>query len=217
MRIVGTAAFINAGGTSTSPGDGVGMTLPGLRRLFPDVPVNIFLIKLAPGISPRQGARALAPIANRAQVGMLPVSVASGLDDLRPVRGLPFILAAVLALAAAATLAHALVTSIRRRRRDLAILKTLGFVRRQVSAAVAWQATTVVALALVVGLPLGIAAGRWAWTLFAGQLGVEAEPVVGLWAVLLAVPATALVANLVAAIPGRSAAQTQPALTLRSE
>jgi ABC-type lipoprotein release transport system permease subunit len=28
---------------------------------------------------------------------------------------------------------HALVTSVRRRRRDLAILKTLGFVRSQVS------------------------------------------------------------------------------------
>ena len=35
-------------------------------------------------------------------------------------------LAALIAAAAAALLAHALATSIRRRRRDLAILKTLG-------------------------------------------------------------------------------------------
>ena len=70
-------------------------------------------------------------------------------------------LAGLLALLAAAALAHLLVTSVRRRRRDLAILKSLGFVRGQVSAAVAWQATTVALLALAVGLPLGVALGRW--------------------------------------------------------
>jgi predicted lysophospholipase L1 biosynthesis ABC-type transport system permease subunit len=122
-----------------------------------------------------------------------------------------------LALAAAAALGHALITSIRRRRRDLSILKTLGFLRRQVSATVAWQATTVATIALVVGIPIGIAAGRWAWTLFARQLGVAAKPVAGWWAVLLAIPATWLVANVVAAIPGRAAARMQPAAALRSE
>ena len=43
---------------------------------------------------------------------------------------------------AVAALGHTLVSSIRRRRRDLATLKTLGFTRGQVSATVAWQATT---------------------------------------------------------------------------
>jgi ABC-type lipoprotein release transport system permease subunit len=61
---------------------------------------------------------------------------------------------------------HTLVTSVRRRR-DLAMLKTLGFVRGQVVAAMVWQATTFAVVALALGRPLGLAAGRWPWELTA--------------------------------------------------
>ena len=94
------------------------------------------------------------------------------LADLQRVGGIPFVVASLLALLAAATLAHTLVTSVRRRRRDLSILKTLGSVRTQLSRAVAWQASAFAVVALAVGLPLGIAAGRWVWAVFAGRLGV---------------------------------------------
>src|SRR5207253_7026705 len=116
MRVVGTAAFINATGTSTSPGDGAGMTFAGLQRLSPHVPMNLFFLDLAPHVSVSRGREAIARIANRAHVGMMPVALASGLDDLRPVRRLPLVLAGLLGLAAAGALGHALVTSIRRRR-----------------------------------------------------------------------------------------------------
>ena len=136
---------------------------------------------------------------------------------MKRIQSLPLLLAGLLALAGAATLMHTLVSSIRRRRRDLAILKTLGFLRGQVSAAVAWQATTLVVLALLIGLPLGIAAGRWGWNLFANQLGVVPEPQVSFLPLLLAIPATVLLANLIALIPGRAASRVQPAIVLRSE
>jgi predicted lysophospholipase L1 biosynthesis ABC-type transport system permease subunit len=123
----------------------------------------------------------------------------------------------VLALMAVGTLAHTLVSSTRRRRRDLAILKTLGFARPQLRGTVAWQATTLLAIALLIGLPTGIAGGRWGWRVFAGQLGVLPDPVVPLAAILLAVPGALVLANLVAALPGRAAARTQPATVLRSE
>jgi predicted lysophospholipase L1 biosynthesis ABC-type transport system permease subunit len=106
---------------------------------------------------------------------------------------------------------------VRRRRHDLAILKALGFVRRQVSAAVAWQATTVALVALAVGLPLGVALGRWSWSLLADRIGVGAPPVTPGPALLAGVAGTVLVANLVAAWPGRVAARTRPAVALRSE
>ena len=89
-------------------------------------------------------------------------------------RTTPLVLAGVLAALAVATVTHALVASVRRRRRDFAILKTLGFARRQVSATVVWQASTMLVIALAVGLPLGVAAGRWAWTVVAEQLGTAA-------------------------------------------
>jgi putative ABC transport system permease protein len=106
---------------------------------------------------------------------------------------------------------------VRRRRRDLAILKTLGFVRRDVATAVAWQATTVVIVSLVVAVPLGVALGRWTWTLLADDLGVVARPQVP-WLTITAVVGAALVlANLIALVPGQIAARTRPASVLRSE
>jgi hypothetical protein len=133
------------------------------------------------------------------------------------VRNLPQLLAGLLGVLAAATMAHLLVSAIRRRRRDLAILKALGIVPRQVSAAIAWQATTVALVALLLGLPLGLAAGRSAWYVVAGQLGVVVRPAVP-WAVVIAiVPAALLIANLVAAGPALAAGRIRPATVLRSE
>ena len=127
------------------------------------------------------------------------------------------LLAGVLALLAVATVAHALVTAVRRRRRDLALLKTLGFTRRQVSTSVAWQATTFASVALVIGVPAGVIVGRWAWTALADNLGTVAEPIVPVLAVALAIPLVLLIANTVAFVPGRIAARLRPATVLRSE
>src|ERR1700733_12428372 len=90
----------------------------------------------------------------------------------------PLILSVVVALFGAATLAHVLVVSVARRRREAGILKAIGFVRRQVALTVAWQTTTVGLIGVVVGVPLGIALGRLVWRLFAQNLGVVPIPVV---------------------------------------
>ena len=118
---------------------------------------------------------------------------------------------------AAGTLAHTLASSTRRRRRDLAILKSLGFIRRQLRQAVAWQATTIAGIALLIGLPAGVAAGRWAWRLLAAQLGVLPEPAVPITTILIVIPAALVLANLIAAAPAQAAARTQPAAVLRTE
>ena len=118
---------------------------------------------------------------------------------------------------AAATLVHALVSSVRRRRHELAILKTIGFMRRQVSVAVVWQATTIGLLALAVGIPLGVAAGRWSWSAFADRLGVPADPATPVLAMVVLGVATLALANLAAAVPGWLAADLQPAVALRTE
>jgi ABC-type antimicrobial peptide transport system permease subunit len=107
--------------------------------------------------------------------------------------------------------------SVRRRSRDLALLKTLGFTSRQLASVVAWQATVVVVLGLVVGVPVGIALGRWLWLLFASEIYAiprATVPVVS----LVCVGLVALVlANVIAALPGRLAARTRTALVLRAE
>jgi hypothetical protein len=98
--------------------------------------------------------------------------------------------------------ASVLLTGVRRRRRDLAVFKTLGFTRRQVLAAVAWEASAFAAVALLAGLPVGVLAGRLAWAAFAHGAGVSPAASVPLPTVLLVIPATLLLANLIAAWPG---------------
>jgi ABC-type lipoprotein release transport system permease subunit len=66
----------------------------------------------------------------------------------------------VLALLAVGTLAHVLLTGVQRRRRDLAVLKILGLLRSQLLRVVSWQASALAAVALLVGLPVGLGTVR---------------------------------------------------------
>ena len=137
--------------------------------------------------------------------------------DLAQVRLVPAAMAGVLALVAAAALAHLLLTSVRERRRELALLRTLGFSGRQLHACVGWHASVIAIVALVVGAPLGIALGRAVWRWFARGLHTSAPAETPLLWLVVAFLAAMLLANLVAAVPGRSAARTPPAVILRDE
>ena len=130
---------------------------------------------------------------------------------------MPAILAGGLAAGAVAALGLTLVASVRRRRRDFALLKTLGFTRGQLAGAVAWQSSVIAVIGLVIGVPVGIAAGRWLWLAFANQLSAVPDPVVPAASIALAALAALVLANLVAALPGRAAARTPAALLLRAE
>jgi ABC-type antimicrobial peptide transport system permease subunit len=110
-----------------------------------------------------------------------------------------------------------LFASVRRRRHELALFKTLGFTRRQLAATVAWQASISVALGVIIGLPLGIITGRTLWNRFAGALHVVPQPSVPAITVALIALGALVLANLVAAIPGRQAARTETAVLLRAE
>jgi predicted lysophospholipase L1 biosynthesis ABC-type transport system permease subunit len=193
-------------------GEGAQFSFRSLQRVQPDAVANVLEARLAGGAAGAAGQRHLIRLFDENNaVGP------SEVGDFGGVRNMPVLIAAVFAAAAAATLAHTLLVSIRRRRRDLAILKTLGFVRVQVMATVAWQATTIAAIGVLVGLPLGVAVGRFGWNVFADDLGVVPEPVTPVGLTLIVVPAAFLVANAIASLPGWTAARTQPALALRTE
>ena len=113
----------------------------------------------------------------------------------------PLLLAGVLILLAAGSAIHVLVTSVRSRRRELAMLKTMGISRRQVREAVLVQATVLVGLALIPAIPLGVVAGRWLWTLTAHWLGIAPDPITPLLAIGVIIAASVIGANLIAFIP----------------
>lgn len=246
LRIVGTATFPAVGFASmvsdhTSMGIGAllanqvlpksfvhaldGAADPGLNgpnlaliRLKPDAPHAAALASLqrivrasdqafasAPGGSAGnaivvQGVQRPAEIVNYKTIGITPVLLVSGL-----------------ALGAIAALALTLFASVRQRRYDLALLKTIGFVRRQLAAAVAWQATVAAVIGIVVGLPLGVIAGRWLWTLFAEQIYAVPYPSVPVLSLVLVAVGTLVLANVIAAVPARTAARTSTAFLLRAE
>jgi ABC-type lipoprotein release transport system permease subunit len=114
-------------------------------------------------------------------------------------------------------LALTLVASVRRRRRDLALLKTLGFTRRQLAGVVAWQSTVAVSIGALVGVPAGIVVGRSLWDLFAHAINAVPQPTVPTLTVTFIALGALVLANIVAAIPARQAAHTRTAALLRAE
>jgi len=129
----------------------------------------------------------------------------------------PTLLATALAAGAVIALGLTLAVSVRRRRHDLALLKTLGFTQRQLAAALAWQASVAAVIGVVVGVPVGIALGRWLWDLFAHQIYAVPDATVPALSVVVVALGALVLANIVAALPGRSAARTPTAVLLRSE
>jgi len=218
LRIVGRVVVnLGDGSPSVAPGKGA-VVHPDLWRHLdpPGAPISpsYFFVRLDPAADRRLAIDRLRR--DFPNTVVLPLKQPD-LTNLERVGYLPGLLAGLVALLALGTVTHALVTSVSRRRRDLAMLKALGFTRGQVSQTVAWQATTFALLAALIGVPLGIAGGRWAWRLIAGQLGIDAGPIVPPLSVLAIAAGALLVANLAAAGPGRAAARTHPAVALRSE
>ncbi|MGZ6884835.1 MAG: FtsX-like permease family protein [Acidimicrobiia bacterium] len=146
-----------------------------------------------------------------------PVSTPQDVLNLRNVRPLPRALAAFLVLLGMAALGHALVTAVRRRRHELAVLRAMGFTPRQTATTIAAQAGTVALLGLGVGIPLGILLGRLSWQWVADATPLVFSPPVAIAVILLAIPITLVVANLLAAPPARHAARLRPATVLRTE
>jgi hypothetical protein len=147
------------------------------------------------------------------QPATLPVAVA----DLARIEDLPLALGAFFALLACATVAHALVTTVRRRRHDLAVLRAVGFTRRQTRGAIAWQSTLLVVAGLVVGVPVGVAVGRIAWRWLADDFPIVYVPPVALLAVVAVAGIAIALANALAAGPAHAATRIRPAEALRVE
>ena len=219
MRVVGITVFPDSG-FGPGLGHGVAMSFDDLTSFFPGLTQNLafgtftsdadratVIARLNKEVLDDMGS-SISPDAGGDNGDTVSATSRSGSFPLR--------LSFLFAFAAFATLVHVLITSVRRRRRDLAILQTLGFRRGQVAATVAWQAVVLSTVALLFGVPLGILVGRLGWAAFAYKLGVVSEPVMSSWAVSV-VPVTLIVALIVSFGPGLAARRVRPAQVLRSE
>jgi predicted lysophospholipase L1 biosynthesis ABC-type transport system permease subunit len=114
-------------------------------------------------------------------------------------------------------LSHFLAVSMRRRRHDIAVLQSLGFVRRDVGLCVSWQAVTVAAFGVLAGVPIGVIVGRWAWLAAVGSVGMVDTPAVPLLTLVVVGVVAVVGAAALGAIPGWLASRRPPANALRSE
>jgi putative ABC transport system permease protein len=149
--------------------------------------------------------------------GLVRSEVPLEVERLEQVDRIPLALAAFLIVLGAIAIGHLLVTSVHRRARDFAVLKAIGFRRRQTYGTVFAQATTVAAVGVIVGLTVGVAAGSVIWRAAASRIGVLAEVDFPLPALVLVALGTIVLANVVAAFPAYSAARTPAAVVLRRD
>lgn len=191
---------------------------------------NIVFVRLKPSVNARIGLAAVRHVAAAANqvlahdqnelgndVTILGVQHPAEIVNYRSIGTTPLLLAGGLALGAIFALGLALVASVRRRRREFALLKALGFTKNGLGLTVACEASVIACIAIGVGLPLGIAVGRELWTLFAESINAVPEPTVPALSVAVVGIGTLAFANVVAAVPGRLAARTPAAVVLRAE
>jgi hypothetical protein len=233
LRIVGTATMpaIGVSGVTGHLSMGTGAEVDyhlipaSVRNSFANSPAgpNAVFVRLKPGVTTTSARAGLSHIARQLTlptnygVTLVGVQRPAEIVNYRSMGSTPTILGLALAAAAVVALGLTLVASVRRRRREMAVLKTIGFTGRQLAQSVAWQASVAVGIGVVVGIPLGIVLGRVLWTLFAGEIYAVPAPVVPALEIVGIAVAALVLANLVAAVPGRLAARTRTALLLRTE
>lgn len=119
---------------------------------------------------------------------------------------LPWALAVAVAVLASAALGHALVMSVRSNRRELAVLRSLGFTPRQVRRAAGWEAAVLALAALVLGIPLGLLLGTSGWGVLMRGIGLSDRATVPAIALPLVLAAVVALAVGLSVWPGRRAA-----------
>ncbi len=231
LVIVGTATMpaVGVGGLTGHPSLGTGAIVPfqllpaSVRNQFDVSPAgpNAIFVRLKAGANARTAKRSLDHIAAQVSTPTNYSSAVFGVQrpaeivNYRSMGSTPFVLGLGLTAGAVSALGLTLVASVRRRRRSMAVLRTLGFTGRQLAFSLAWQSSVSVVVGLVLGVPLGILLGHWLWVLFADEIFVVPSVTVAILPLVVIAASALVLANVVAAIPGRIAART-PSVLLRS-
>lgn len=228
VKVVGTMAFP----PNLSPGGlGIGVVLPfetAARVVCGSGPSSgsctnalirsNFTWDVAIETTPNAAGRATVKQLDRRYANDLSVrSVPINLVNFGQAVNFPLLLGITLALFGAATLTHLLFVTVARRRREIALLKVLGFVQRQVGTAVCWQATAISSIGLLVGIPTGIALGDYIWRTFASNLGAVPVAVAPGGLVLALAVGVVVFGNVLALVPAVLATRLHPAEALRED
>ena len=109
----------------------------------------------------------------------------------------------------------AVTLTVRDRRQELAVLRAVGFGDREVRQSVRWQGLALIGVGLLLGIPLGIVGGRYAWRFFAERLGVVPSITIPVSWLVVEVVVTLALGWIAVAWPARTAARLSPAEELQ--
>jgi hypothetical protein len=136
---------------------------------------------------------------------------------IRELRAAPIVVGVVITVLGTAAAAHALVLTVHRRRRDLAILRAFGLRPGQAAGIIRWQAVTLALVSVLVGVPLGLVFGRVVWTSIAAPSNVVVRSDVDVLGLGVLVAGVAAIAAAASMWPAHRAARLRPPDALRTE
>jgi hypothetical protein len=217
VRVVGIGLFPDpdAAGNFT---DALGFSGSGFRRHVGSPPPDTRAVVTLSG---RRTLPAVAADLARRYPGQVSKysypSRPGSVENLDGLHRFPTILAVFTALLGVAALQNVLVTTSRRRRREFATLRTLGFTPGQTSRCITWQSLSLAVTALVFGVPIGTILGNEIWAAATRGIGVATDadhPV----ATVALLGGLAIVVAVAISIPiGWRASRRPPAVSLHSE
>jgi FtsX-like permease family len=182
---------------------------------------HVAAVTLRPGIGLAAGARAVnaavATVKGGQNISFTPTQPDTTVVILQDLSVLPTALGGFLALLAFGAVGYALTTAVRRRGRELAVLRALGLTARQARLVIVTQATVLAVVGIAAGIPLGLVVSHAAWRAVTNFIPLAYQPPLAPWALILIAPATLLGANLLAVWPGWRAARLRAAQVLRTE
>jgi cell division protein FtsX len=220
LTVTGTG-LVPAGAHNTYA-DGGWITEAGYDALFTSWKFRTVYVALRPSARTPDAGERLTAALTRADPALAPFVLEPSeplreVTALEQVRMLPILLGIFLGLLAVGAVGHALVTAVRRRQHDIAVLRAVGMTRRQCRWIAVTQAMVLALVGLMFGVPLGVAVGRLVWRAVASSTPFQYDPPVALVALVLVGPAALLIVNVLAAWPGHRAARLRIAQVLRTE
>ncbi len=218
LPVLGNAVSLGNGAIFTLAGYEDAACPPGPRRaacrqVVAESASGGMLVSVVPGA---RGQAAINHYVDRYQSITALAITPTSLINFGEAVNFPLIFGAMLAVFGVATLLHLLVVSVAQRRREVALLKVVGFVNVQVASTMAWQATTLAVVGIVIGVPLGVMAGRAIWLAFANNLGAVPVSIVPVWLICLLVAGVLVLADLIAVVPALAAIRSKPRDLLRT-
>jgi len=212
-------------GPHNSYDQGAWLTPAGFNQLFGGAhykfKFHLAALSLRPGVALSAAIQAVnaavATVKGAQSLGFSSPEPDQTVTILQDLSVLPTALGGFLALLAVGAVGYALTTTVRRRGRELAVLRALGLTGRQSRLVIVTQASVLAGVGVAAGIPLGLVVARAVWRAVANFVPLAYQPPLDPWALILIAPATLLAANLLAVWPGRRAARLRAGQVLRTE